>query len=55
MQIVAFILKKPTRICKKLPNFGPEFSLVFRLRKKREKFSYYFFPSSEHENFAAGG
>ena len=29
--------KKTTRICKKLPNFGPEFSLVFRLVRKKER------------------
>ena len=35
--------KKTTRICKKLPNFGPEFSLVFRLRKKERSFPTIFF------------
>ena len=35
--------KKTTRICKKLPNFALEFSLVFRLRKKERSFPTIFF------------
>ena len=53
IQIVAFILKT-TRICKKLPNFGPEPSLVVRLGKK-EKFCYSFYSSGEHGKFCHWG